>query len=96
MKKNDEVGADKEDAPGQNKEFTIYVNSKPKKWSEKQISYVQVVVLAGYPPPNDPNIFYTVTFKKGDNQKPEGTMVKGDIVKVKNEMKFNVTQTNRS
>ena len=85
-----------ENAPGQNKVFTIYVNSKEKDCTEKEISYEQIVVLAGYPPPNDPNLFYTITYKKRDSAKPEGTMVKGDIVNVKNGMKFNVTQTNRS
>jgi hypothetical protein len=86
----------KEDAPGQNKEFTIYVNSKEKTWTEKKISYDQVVVLAFGSISVDPNVIYTITFKKGDNSKPEGTMVKGDVVKVKNEMRFNATQTNKS
>ena len=55
-----------------------------------------MVVLAFGSISNDPNIVYTVTYKKGDNNKPEGIMVKGDEIKVKNEMRFNVTQTNRS
>lgn len=96
MENSNKIGSGKEEAPGQNKEFTIYVNSKEKTWSEKKISYEQVVVLAFGQISTDPNVIYTVTFKKGDNQKPEGTLVKGDDVKVKNGMRFNVTQTNRS
>lgn len=96
MESNIKMGAGKENAPGQNKEVTIYVNSKEKNWSEKKISYEQVVVLAFGQISNDPNVMYTVTFTRGDNGKPEGTLVKGDDVIVKNEMRFNVTQTNRS
>lgn len=96
MQNLDKKGSGKEDAPGQNKEYVITVNGREKVWSEKKISYEQVIVLAFGQVSNDPNVFYTVTFKKGDQGKPEGTLVKGDEVRVKNNMRFNVTQTNRS
>lgn len=85
-----------ENAPGQNKDFTIYVNTREKIWSKKTITFEEVVVLSFGSMSNDPNISYSVTFKKGDNEKPEGIMVLGDEIKVKNEMKFNVSETNRS
>jgi len=84
------------DAPGQNKVFTILVNAREKEWSEKKITYDQVIVLAFGAISTDPNVSYSVTYKKGDNEKPEGIMVSGDDVKVKDGMRFNVTQTNRS
>ena len=86
----------KENAPGQNKEYNIIVNSRDKVWNEKNISYDDVVILAFGSISNDPNVSYTVTYKKGDNNKPEGIMVKGDIVKVKEGMRFNVVHTSRS
>lgn len=86
----------KENAPGQNKEYNIIVNARDKVWNEKNITYTDVVILAFGSVSNDPNVIYTVTYKKGDNNKPEGIMVKGDSVKVKDGMRFNVTQTNRS
>lgn len=89
-------GAGKDDAPGQNKVYLIFINTREKEWTKKSITFDEVVVLAFGSISNDPNIVYTVTYKKGDNNKPEGIMVKGDEIKVKNEMRFNVTQTNRS
>lgn len=86
----------KENAPGQNKEYEIVVNARDKVWNKKEITYDDVVILAFGSISNDPNVIYTTTYKKGDNNKPEGVMVKGDSVKVKNGMRFNVTQTNRS
>lgn len=79
-----------------NKEVTILVNAREKSWTEKTISYDELIVLAFDAISSDPNVSYTVTYKKGDNNKPEGIMVKGDEVKVKDGMRFNVTQTNRS
>lgn len=85
-----------ENAPGQNKDFTIFINSREKIWSKKTITFEEVVILTYGSISSDPNISYSVKFKKGDNEKPEGMMVAGDEIKVKNEMKFDVYETNRS
>lgn len=74
----------------------IIVNGREKPWTEKAITFEQVVVLAfGSYDPN-PNKVYTVTYDRGPQQNPEGTMVKGDRVFVKNKMIFNVTATDKS
>lgn len=80
----------------ENKEFVILVNSRDKVWTEKKISFDEVLILAFDVISTDQNVSYSVTYKKGDNSKPEGIMVKGDEVKVKDGMRFNATQTNRS
>lgn len=81
--------------PKQSK-FTIIVNAREKTWEEPQISFEQVIVLAfGSYDPN-PNKGYTVTYSKGREPKPEGTMVKGSVVRVKNKMIFDVTATDKS
>jgi hypothetical protein len=41
-------------------------------------------------------IIYTVTYRKGDGHKPEGTLTEGERVKVKDGMIFNVTATDKS
>ena len=83
------------EAPGQNKEYKIYVNGRERTVSEKEISFREVVVLAlGTYEEND-TIVYTVTYSKGEDKK-EGSMTKGTMVKVKEGMIFNVTPINRS
>lgn len=77
------------------KEFKIIVNTREKTWSEKKISYEQVVTLAFGSYSTDENVVYTVTYTKGEG-KHEGSMVKGQGVPVKDGMIFNVTQTNKS
>jgi len=86
----------KNETPGHNKEFTIIVNGREKTIAYREITFIQVVELAFNVTSIEPNIVYTVTYKRGEGDKPEGVMVNGDIVKVKNRMIFNVTQTNKS
>jgi hypothetical protein len=84
------------DPPGQDKQFTIVVNAREKTFTGREISFNQVVELAfGSVSPN-PNIVYSVTYKRGEGNKPEGSMEKGDTVKIKDGMIFNVTQTDKS
>jgi len=88
--------ASEENKSDEFKEFTIIVNAREKQWLQKRISFKQVVVLAFGLVESNNNTTYTVTYAKGDNNKPEGIIVQGDEVKVKNEMRFKVTQTSRS
>jgi glycosyltransferase involved in cell wall biosynthesis len=76
--------------------ITLIVNGRPKLWNEKTITFEQVVVLAFGPYDPNPNRVFTVTYDKGPHENPEGTMVKGDRVCVKDKMIFNVTCTDKS
>ncbi|MCT1524729.1 multiubiquitin domain-containing protein [Sphingobacterium hotanense] len=77
-------------------EITIIVNARPHLWKEVEISFEQLVVLAFGSFDNNPNKGYTVTYSRGWEPKPEGTMVKGSVVRVKNKMIFDVTATDKS
>jgi hypothetical protein len=78
------------------KEYKIIVNAREKVWKEASISFEQVVALAfGTYDPN-PNKGYTVTYSKGPKPNREGTMVRGSVVFVKNNMIFDVTATDKS
>ena len=77
-------------------EVVIYVNTAEKPWTEKFITFEQVVVLAFGQIENNPDVTYTVTYKRGDDHKPEGSLVKGEKVRVKDKMRFNATRANRS
>lgn len=81
---------------GHDKAYVISVNTRDQNWSEKEISFDQVVILAYGAISNDPKVIYTITYKRGHGDKPEGSMVKGEVVKVKNEMRFNVSESNQS
>ncbi len=78
------------------KEITIIVNGSPKKWDKKQISFVEVVILAYGTYVDSPTMVYTVAYEDGPRQNPEGSMVKGQVVFVKNKMIFHATATDKS
>ncbi|GAB4159360.1 MAG: hypothetical protein Tsb0033_13790 [Winogradskyella sp.] len=74
----------------------VIVNAREKAWSNEKISFDDVVKLAYGEVSTNPNVIYTINYKRGVPSKPEGSMVKGEVIYVKNKMIFNVTQTNRS
>ena len=77
------------------KNFNLIINAKPTKWDDKTISYSQVVDLA-FPPPHKETEIFTVQYSRGPHDNPQGTLVKGQSVKVKSGMVFDVTRTDKS
>lgn len=84
----------KSEGQGQTKEFTIIVNGRAKVVAEKELSFAQIVALASLP--TGPNFVFTVTYRRGEGKKPEGTLVEGGTVRIKDGMIFNVTATDKS
>jgi hypothetical protein len=84
--------------PGDNKEkrVIIIVDGTPYPWIKEEISYAEVVTLEFPDYPQHPEINYSVKYKHGHNQKPEGTLSPGGSIKVKNDMRFYVSQTGQS
>lgn len=75
---------------------TIIVNARAYEIEAKELSYDEVVNLAyNNNPPSGPNVIITVTYSRGENGKG-GSMLPGDTVKVKNNMVFDVSATDRS
>lgn len=79
------------------KEYTIYVNSRPKQVPAKEaLSFEEIVILAFGTFEKAPNIVYTVTYRKGEGNKPAGSLVDGESVRIKDGMIFDVTRTDKS
>lgn len=78
------------------KKVTIVVEGTPHPWDKKEISYAEVVTLEVPDYANDPNITYSVTYKRGQGSKPEGALAPGASVKVKDGMRFSVSETGQS
>ena len=82
---------------GHDKKITIIVNGRKKEVTGKELSYIEIVNLAyDNSPPTGPNIVFAVTYKRGQGNKPEGTLVEGETVKIKEGMIIDVTPTNKS
>ncbi|MDR3714752.1 MAG: multiubiquitin domain-containing protein [Puia sp.] len=77
-------------------DYLLIINAKDHHWHKKTITYAEVVKIP-YPQYTEKeNEIYTVTYKKGPIQNPQGQMVSGDKVFVKNKMLFHVTPTDKS
>jgi hypothetical protein len=77
------------------KEVTIIVNGREVVVSKTEMSLAEVVALAFDTVPN-PNTMFTVTYRRGHGNKPEGTLVEGETLKIKDGMIINVTATDKS
>ena len=75
-------------------EHNVIVNGEQKETKHDPLSFHQVCELAFPNGPFGDTVMYTVSFTYPDGT--EGTMVKGELVKVKNGMIFNVGNTDKS
>lgn len=77
------------------KTVKIIVNGREKQVEKEEISFDELVALANLPEGNE-NTIITITYTRGHGNKPEGTLVLGEKVKVKEGMIFNVSRTDKS
>jgi hypothetical protein len=79
------------------KTVTIIVNGRAKTVPKnEEITFDQVVALAFPNPPTGDGVQFTFQYTRGQGNKPAGTLVEGQTIKVKDGMEFDVTPTNRS
>lgn len=78
------------------KSTTIIVNGRPKEVTAKELSFAEIVHIAFDDAVFNDVTIYTITFKRGHGDKPEGTLVEGVSIKIKEGMLFNVARTDKS
>lgn len=78
------------------REVTIRVNGRKRTVPAGLISYATVVGLAFPDVVPNPDVIYTVGFRHGGSAHPEGSLVAGQSVEVREGMIFVATPTNRS
>jgi hypothetical protein len=83
-------------ADDKKKTVTIVVEGTEHEWPKDEISYVEVVTLEVPDYAQHPEITYSVRYKRGHGNKPEGTLAPGASTKVKDGMIFNVSETGQS
>ena len=82
---------------GNDKTVTIYVEGSPHEWPKNEdISYAQVVKLEVPEYTPESNITYSVKWTKAHGDKPEGTLAPGASIKVKDGIRFTVSETGQS
>lgn len=79
------------------KTVTVIVNAESHVVEKDDLSFLDVVNLAyNNNPPQGDNWEFTVTYRRGAGNKPEGTLLEGESVKSKEGMVFNVRATDKS
>lgn len=78
------------------KAHRIIVNGTPHEWRKEMITYEEVVTLEVPDYSQHPEITYSVKYKNGHGNKPEGILSPGGSVKVKDGMIFSVSESGQS
>lgn len=85
------------DDPGRGKPaVTIFVNTRPKEWAEKSISFEEVYALAYPDEPLKDGDVVRIEYSRGHNGGGAGALHAGESVNVKPDMVFDVYVTVRS
>lgn len=82
--------------PPEVRHFDIFINGRKKVVTTPELSFNELVALAFDPVPTGPNIMFTITYRHGPHTNPEGNLLEGGTVKIKDGMVFNVTPTDKS
>lgn len=75
---------------------TIVVNTRDVTVDRGELFYEELVAIVFPQAPTGPNVLITVTYRRGHGDKPEGSLLPGQTVKVKDGMKFVVSATDKS
>jgi len=78
------------------KDITIIVNGREKTVTTRELTEDELVKLAFDDPPTGEFICFTITYRRGHGNKPEGTLDEGERLKLKEGMIINVTATDKS
>ena len=88
--------SDKDHGHPDEKGYSIVVNGREKIVEEEELTFDRVISLAFDDPPTGEFICFTITYRRGGDRKPEGTVVEGETVKVRDGTVINVTVTDKS
>jgi hypothetical protein len=91
------MSADTEVAKAEHRgDIEIIVNAEQHVVRQHRLAFEDVVRLAFADAVFNDDIVYTVTYKRGPHQNPEGSLVVGEAVFVTNGMIFNAKRTDKS
>lgn len=90
------AGGEKRSANHEIKVFTIIVGGSQYEWLKTDISYSEVATLFDSTFQQHPERTFSITYKRGHGNKPEGILAPSASVKVKEGMVFSVSSTGQS
>lgn len=80
----------------QPREITVVINARERTITDKELTFEQLVTLAFPTAPTGENVLFTISFRRGHGNKPEGSLLAAETVKTKDGMVFVVSATDKS
>ncbi len=82
--------------PEEARSVTIIVNTRPKTVLARRLTFMELIRLAFEVPPTGENVAFTVSYRKGPKWRPEGSLLEGGKIRIREGMVFNVSATDKS
>jgi len=82
-----------ETSGGHTRDHPVTVNGHTNTVADEEISFEELLALAFGPVPAGPGWVFTVTYRGGPANQPEGSLKPGSTVKVRDRMAFHVTRS---
>lgn len=76
--------------------FSIFINGTEYEWNKKTISFEEAIIAYFGNYDNRPTVSYTAGYKYKKTDGQYTSMTQGDVVEVKNKMRFEIDKTDRS
>lgn len=80
----------------QHRRITLVINARERTIIEKELTFEQLVALAFPTAPTGENVLFTISFRRGHGNKPDGSLLAGETVQIKDGMVFVVSATDKS
>jgi hypothetical protein len=81
---------------GHARQITIVINARERTVTDDELTFEQLVALAFPSAPTGENVLFTISYRRGRGDKPEGSLLAGGTVKVKDGTVFVVSATDKS
>jgi hypothetical protein len=81
---------------GHARQTTIVINARERTVTDDELTFEQLVALAFPSAPTGENVLFTISYRRGRGDKPEGSLLAGGTVKVKDGTVFVVSATDKS
>lgn len=76
--------------------ITIIMNGRPRVVNKRSLSFSEINMLAFPDTQPTPDTVFTVVYKNGPDENPQGSLVEGQSITLKKRMIINVTKTDKS
>ncbi|UFH58343.1 multiubiquitin domain-containing protein [Sulfurovum mangrovi] len=96
LMKSSSIIAGSDNGEEEHRSFSIFISGEEYEWNKKTISFEEAIITFFGTYDNRPAVSYTVGYKYKKTDGQYTSMTEGEVIDVKNKMRFEIDKTDRS